>query len=349
MPLRAQTSPLFAAMLPASRSVQVGQTATAFATIINGSSAAKTNCGIAPTTSVPATFSFQTTDPHTNGLTGTPNTGATIAAGGAQSYLIAFVANAPLPPTDVLFNYSCDGTASAEPIVGLNTLLLTFDTNPVPDMIAVGLTPSNDGFARTGGPGGTGLLVIASDNIGSSATLTARARLSDPTLPITATVCQTNPSTAACFSPPAASVTAIVNNNDTPTWAAFLTASGAITADPANKRAFFEFLDGNGVIRGSTSTAVTTGASAAVSVSMLDFSFSPVRVSVAQSGTTTWTNAGGANHTVTADDGSFDSGTLSSGQTFSRTYTTLGTFPYHCRFHGSSGGVGMSGVITVTQ
>jgi hypothetical protein len=35
-------------------------------------------------------------------------------------------------------------------------------------------------------------------------------------------------------------------------------ASGTVAADPANSRAFFEFVDSNGVVRGSTSTAVTT-------------------------------------------------------------------------------------------
>jgi hypothetical protein len=45
----------------------------------------------------------------------------------------------------------------------VNTLLLTFSSMPVPGMIAVGLTPSNDGYVRTGGPAGTGLFVIASE------------------------------------------------------------------------------------------------------------------------------------------------------------------------------------------
>jgi hypothetical protein len=172
--------------------------------------------------------------------------------------VIAILAGAPYPSTNVQFTFICDGVAAAALIGGVNTLLLTFDANPVPDMIAVGLTPSNDGFAHTGGNGGTGLFVIASDNIGLSASLTARARLSNPSLPITATVCQTDPKTAACLATPSASVTTAINNNQTSTWAAFLTASGAVNPDPANNRVFFEFVDSGGTVRGSTSTAITT-------------------------------------------------------------------------------------------
>jgi plastocyanin len=54
-------------------------------------------------------------------------------------------------------------------------------------------------------------------------------------------------------------------------------------------------------------------------------------------------------HTVTADDGSFDSGTLSSGKSFSYTFNTAGDFPYHCTFHGGPGGEGMAGTVTVTE
>ena len=57
---------IVAAVLPSSRSVQVGTFATAFATIINTGSVTATNCGISLVTAIPATFSFQTTNPLTN-------------------------------------------------------------------------------------------------------------------------------------------------------------------------------------------------------------------------------------------------------------------------------------------
>lgn len=68
-------------------------------------------------------------------------------------------------------------------------------------------------------------------------------------------------------------------------------------------------------------------------VSIVDFAFQPASVEIATGGTVTWTNTGQAPHTVTADDGSFDSGTLSPGATFSQTFATAGTFTYHCNIH----------------
>jgi virginiamycin B lyase len=253
----AGASPLVAATLPSSRSVKVGNAATAFATILN-SGAAATSCTIAPVTSVPASFSYQTTDPATNQLVGTPNTPISIGAGVAQTFLMAFTANAPFTPTNVVLGYSCTNVDAVAPITGVNTLLLTFGANSVPDMIAVGLTPSNDGYSRIPGSSGTGLFVIAATNIGTSAPLTARVAPLDPTMPMTATICQTNPSTGQCLTPPATTITAAINQNQNTTWTAFLQATGPIAQDPARNRVTFQFVDADGVIRGATSTAATT-------------------------------------------------------------------------------------------
>lgn len=251
------TSPLFASTLPSSRSIQVGTAATAFATIIN-TGAAATNCGIAPVTSTPSTFAFQTTSSTTNALTGSPNTRVPIATNGSQSYVVAYTATGAMASTDVAMDYGCSGVSSVVPIVGINTLKLTFSSTPVPDMIAVGLTTSNDGYAHLTGSGQSGFFVIATSNIGVTSTLTAKAVPFNSSIPITALVCETTPATGVCKAPPAASVTRVVNQNDTATWAAFITASAAVAADPAANRLSFQFTDAGGVIRGSTSVAVTT-------------------------------------------------------------------------------------------
>jgi len=49
--------------------------------------------------------------------------------------------------------------------------------------------------------------------------------------------------------------------------------------------------------------------------------------------TITWVNNDNAPHTVTADDGSFNSGNISPGQSFGFTFTTAGTYKYHCVYH----------------
>ena len=71
------------------------------------------------------------------------------------------------------------------------------------------------------------------------------------------------------------------------------------------------------------------------SVQIKDFEFAPSKVTIKVGGTITWTNEGASAHTVTADDGSFDSGQLQKGKTFSRTFDSTGTFSYHCSIHSS--------------
>jgi plastocyanin len=83
------------------------------------------------------------------------------------------------------------------------------------------------------------------------------------------------------------------------------------------------------------------------SVSIKDFEFAPKEIAVNAGDTINWKNDGAAPHTVTADDGSFDSGNLNAGGTFSQTFDKAGTIAYYCMLHGAKGGTGMAGTITV--
>jgi plastocyanin len=89
------------------------------------------------------------------------------------------------------------------------------------------------------------------------------------------------------------------------------------------------------------------GAATTHSVSVVDFSFSPRSLTVQAGDTVVWTNNGSVDHTVTADDGSFDSGSIAPGESFSHTFPSTRVVPYHCKFHGAAGGIGMAGTITV--
>ncbi|MGH2560746.1 MAG: cupredoxin domain-containing protein [Thermomicrobiales bacterium] len=68
-------------------------------------------------------------------------------------------------------------------------------------------------------------------------------------------------------------------------------------------------------------------------VNIADFAFDPGSIEIAAGATVTWTNNDTAPHTVTADDGSFDSGTLEPGDTFSWTFEQAGSVAYHCAIH----------------
>ena len=63
------------------------------------------------------------------------------------------------------------------------------------------------------------------------------------------------------------------------------------------------------------------------------FAFSPVSVTIQRGSTVTWTNKDAATHTATADDGSFDTGLLTTNHNNHFTFSTAGTFTYHCAIH----------------
>jgi plastocyanin len=82
-------------------------------------------------------------------------------------------------------------------------------------------------------------------------------------------------------------------------------------------------------------------------VNIVDSRFRPREITISTGTTVEWTQNGSLPHTVTADDGAFDSGTLQRGDTFQHTFDEPGRYPYHCELHGSAGGIGMAGVVIV--
>lgn len=77
-------------------------------------------------------------------------------------------------------------------------------------------------------------------------------------------------------------------------------------------------------------------ASASATVSTGDNFYSPASVSVFVGDTVTWRNTGAAQHSATADDGSFDTGIFAAGQSRSVTFDNAGTFSYFCTVHGQA-------------
>jgi plastocyanin len=61
--------------------------------------------------------------------------------------------------------------------------------------------------------------------------------------------------------------------------------------------------------------------------------YQPAALTVLAGQTVTWRNSGLGPHTVTADAGQFNSGTLAGGATFSYTFSTPGTYTYSCLIH----------------
>lgn len=63
--------------------------------------------------------------------------------------------------------------------------------------------------------------------------------------------------------------------------------------------------------------------------------FDPSTITVTTGTTITWTNKDAIGHSVTSDNGVFDSGILNPDETFSYIFNTAGTFTYHCKVHSS--------------
>jgi hypothetical protein len=79
-------------------------------------------------------------------------------------------------------------------------------------------------------------------------------------------------------------------------------------------------------------------------VKIVDFGFQAPALTVRVGSSVSWSNSGAVGHTVTSDVAGWDSATLATGQVFSRTFETPGTFAYHCAIHPS-----MTGTITVVE
>jgi plastocyanin len=69
------------------------------------------------------------------------------------------------------------------------------------------------------------------------------------------------------------------------------------------------------------------------SVGIGDNFFDPPDAAIEPGSTITWTNNGALPHTVTADDGSFDSGVLNPGDSYTVAFDGQGTVTYYCTIH----------------
>ena len=101
---------------------------------------------------------------------------------------------------------------------------------------------------------------------------------------------------------------------------------------------------GGGGGGGGGQTCAGTAANFTVNAGPTALSFSPQPLTISAGQTVCWQNTGSNSHTVTSNDGTSFNANLGPGTIFSRTFSTAGSFPYHCIPHQASG---MTGTITV--
>ena len=87
-----------------------------------------------------------------------------------------------------------------------------------------------------------------------------------------------------------------------------------------------------------------TAAADTVRATIQAFQYGPDTIRIAVGGVVEWTNRDPVPHTVTSDDGTFDSGMIAQGESWRRRFDRAGTFPYHCTPHPF-----MTGVVIVEE
>jgi plastocyanin len=78
---------------------------------------------------------------------------------------------------------------------------------------------------------------------------------------------------------------------------------------------------------------------APVNVSIRGMKYNPSSITIKAGDTVTWTNADQRDHSVAAADGSFSSGNIGPGATYSHVFTKPGKFEYACSLHPRMKGV----------
>jgi plastocyanin len=68
-------------------------------------------------------------------------------------------------------------------------------------------------------------------------------------------------------------------------------------------------------------------------VEIANFAYDPDPVTIEEGGKVIWINEDSVAHTATAEDGSFDTGTLEEGKLKSETFKQPGTYKYICSIH----------------
>jgi plastocyanin len=68
-------------------------------------------------------------------------------------------------------------------------------------------------------------------------------------------------------------------------------------------------------------------------VTIANLRFTPAAIEIAPGTTVVWTNTDPIEHTVTATDGSFDSGLLRTGASWAHTFARADSVAYGCRPH----------------
>ncbi len=256
---QAAQNSVLAAVLPNARSVQTAQTATAYAVILNTGTQTANNCRLTLGPGFNGAFSFQQADSQNN-LIGALNAPADIPPGGQQNFVFAVRPDTAFAPKPLDLDFVCDN-AVAPRTKSVNSFTLGASDTPVADILPIVRTLSGDGIVRVGGQDFIQLYAASAINIGASGPITVRPVFSAFSNAAGMAVCQSDPATGQCLDGgslldrPQSSITLPIGSSAV--TFTVLVKAGSTAFWPEFARVGLEFVDSSGVVRASTSVALT--------------------------------------------------------------------------------------------
>lgn len=241
------------AVLPNSRTVLFGRPGTAFMTLINPARfPAARNCRIGFTTFFGGHFEYRLTDSN-NAPYGDPNPVFDLEPGASQSFVLSFTASSPSsqePP----FTYLCDNVVPREDPRGADQFVLRTSAAPEPDIIAIAITPTQDGVINVPKRSVFRAFSVAAMNIGA-AIEEVPVRLEQFSLHME--VCETNPQTGECISARTPYLNTSFAQNQVRTFSVFVRGDDIdVPFTPATFRARIFFGANSIDVYGGTSVAI---------------------------------------------------------------------------------------------
>jgi predicted outer membrane repeat protein len=239
-------------VLPTSRSVQVGNLATIYHTLINAGTSAAQNVSLSMVNMPPGAFAYKQTDCATNAATGPINPVLNVPGGGIVCYVLMFTPSAQFNATQVQIRaQTAFVTSTSYP--GVNTWVLRATNSPEADIIALTTTTDFHQISCRG----TKPFAVALANVGAAASgdITVTANTGSLSLPLSTSIMESDPATGNIIGD---HILQNVGAGENRALVVFVTFNNCIGFDPAHNRIFIEFRDGSNNLIGSTSTAVST-------------------------------------------------------------------------------------------
>jgi hypothetical protein len=243
---------LLNSLLPTSRSIEVGNTATVFNTILNAGATTANNVTLSLANPPAGAFHYQQSDCATNALLGSVNPLLDIPPAEARCYVLFFNPSAEFAATDVHVVAEGLNAPATSLLSGVNTWTLRASALPGPDVIA--LTTATD-FHQVSCRG-TQPFAVAMFNVGAATSaVTVTADTGSSSLPLSILAQESDPATGTIIGDNILENVEFGQNRTVVVWVTF---NGCISFDPAGHRIFIRLKDADNNLIGSTSTAVST-------------------------------------------------------------------------------------------